>query len=173
MNKAPGRLPFAVRAAVAVAGPVLVATLVGDVSLGLMAGLGSFTVLFGANTAGRFRARLLPTVGLGLTLSAALGVATPWQRRRPTSPRGCGRTSRRSWPSPTWAMRSWGCWQPNSVRAREAAGRVPQALTRITRLPVTEYRDPVSLRDDVLAAAAELWEWRTDEHPQDPPTRSL
>lgn len=76
VNKASGRWQFAVRAAIAVAAPVLVASLLGDVRPGLMAGLGAFTVLFGANTAGRFRARLLPMMGLGFVLAASLGVLT-------------------------------------------------------------------------------------------------
>ncbi|MDO5677790.1 MAG: FUSC family protein [Propionibacteriaceae bacterium] len=76
VNKASGRWPFALRAAIAVAGPVLVAALLGDLRPGLMAGLGAFTVLYGANTAGRFRAKLLPTMGLGFVAAATLGVLT-------------------------------------------------------------------------------------------------
>lgn len=76
VNKAAGRWPFALRAAVAVAGPVLVATLLGQPRLGLMTGLGAFTVLYGAGAAGRHRAILLPTVGLGLIAAASLGALT-------------------------------------------------------------------------------------------------
>lgn len=67
---------MALKAAIAVATPVAVASLIGDTSLGLMMGLGAFTVLFAPMTAGAFRIRLTSAVALGLTAAAALGVAT-------------------------------------------------------------------------------------------------
>ena len=47
--------PVALKAAIAVAGPVYVAALMGEVQTGLITGLGAFTVLYGPYTAGRSR----------------------------------------------------------------------------------------------------------------------
>ncbi|MGD7732555.1 FUSC family protein [Propionibacteriaceae bacterium G57] len=76
INKASGRWPVAVKASIAVAGPLLVATLLGEPRYGLMTGLGAFAVLYGPYTAGRFRARLVASVAAGLTAATALGVLT-------------------------------------------------------------------------------------------------
>lgn len=47
INKVSGRWPVALKAAIAVAGPVFVAAWVGDARAGLLTGLGAFTVLYG------------------------------------------------------------------------------------------------------------------------------
>ena len=81
INKVSGRWPVALKAAIAVAGPVFVAAWWGDARAGLLTGLGAFTVLYGPYTAGRFRVRLMSLVAVALTLCAALGVLTyrwPW-----------------------------------------------------------------------------------------------
>lgn len=79
VNRVSGRWPVALKAAIAVAGPVAVTALLGDATIGLMMGLGAFTVLFGPMTAGAFRIRLNAVVAAGLTAAAALGVLThPW-----------------------------------------------------------------------------------------------
>lgn len=54
--------------------PLLVTTLAGHQALGLIAGLGVFAVLYGADTPGRFRIRLTSTMAAGFVVSAALGV---------------------------------------------------------------------------------------------------
>lgn len=73
-NPARRRWPVALKAAVAVSLPVLVATLLGRPQLGLIAGLGVFAVLYGADTPGRFRIKLLSSMALAFVLAAALGV---------------------------------------------------------------------------------------------------
>lgn len=79
VNKVSGRWPVALKAAIAVAGPVFIAALLGETTLGLMTGLGAFTVLYGPQTAGRFRLRLMSAVALALVASTSIGVLThPW-----------------------------------------------------------------------------------------------
>lgn len=73
-NPARRRWPVALKAAVAVSLPVLVTTLLGHPQLGLIAGLGAFAVLYGPETPGRFRIKLLSAMAGALVLAAALGV---------------------------------------------------------------------------------------------------
>lgn len=67
------RWPVALKAAVAVSLPVLVATLFGRPELGLIAGLGVFAVLYGADTPGRFRIKLLSAMAFAFVLATTLG----------------------------------------------------------------------------------------------------
>lgn len=73
-NPARRRWPVALKAAVAMALPLLVTTLLGHPELGLMAGLGAFTVLYGAGAPGRFRIKLLSSMAGGFVVCAAAGV---------------------------------------------------------------------------------------------------
>lgn len=67
------RWPVALKAAITLLIPLSVATALGYQDDALLCSLGAFTVLYGPHTAGRFRARLLAVVGIGLILSATLG----------------------------------------------------------------------------------------------------
>jgi hypothetical protein len=68
------RWPLATQAAIGIAAPIAVMTLLGSASLGYIAASGAFTVLFAGSAAVVDRARILPFVALGLILCAALGV---------------------------------------------------------------------------------------------------
>lgn len=75
------RWPLATQAALGIAVPIAVMTLWGQPSLGYIAASGAFTVLFAGSASAVDRAKLLPLVGAGLVISAALGVALssiPW-----------------------------------------------------------------------------------------------
>lgn len=75
---APKRGPrwhLATQAALGIAVPIAVMTLLGEPSLGYIAASGAFTVLFAGAAPARDRARILPFVAAGLIVSAALGVA--------------------------------------------------------------------------------------------------
>lgn len=76
LNPSPPRWPVAVKAAVAMAVPLSVGQLAGHLSLGLVASLGVFTILYGATAPGRFRARVMALAALGLTGAVALGAMT-------------------------------------------------------------------------------------------------
>lgn len=69
----PTRWPVALRAALAVAIPLTLATLAGHHAWGLMCGTGAFTVLYGAGRPLRSRIRLLVIVAAGLVSAMALG----------------------------------------------------------------------------------------------------
>lgn len=74
---APKRGPrwhLATQAALGIAVPIAVMTLLGEPSLGYIAASGAFTVLFAGTAPVIDRARILPFVALGLIISAALGV---------------------------------------------------------------------------------------------------
>lgn len=74
---APKRGPrwhLATQAALGIAVPIAVMTLLGEPSLGYIAASGAFTVLFAGTAPAIDRARMLPFVALGLIISAALGV---------------------------------------------------------------------------------------------------
>lgn len=81
---APKRGPrwhLATQAALGIAVPIAVMTLLGEPSLGYIAASGAFTVLFAGTAPVIDRARILPFVAAGLIVSAALGVvlsANPW-----------------------------------------------------------------------------------------------
>jgi len=79
---APSRGPrwqIGVQAGLGIALPIAVMTLLGQPVLGYIAASGAFTVLFAAGAPVLERARLLPVIGVGLVISAALGVAAaPW-----------------------------------------------------------------------------------------------
>lgn len=75
------RWPIATQAALGIALPIAVMTLLGQAPLGYIAASGAFTVLFVGSAPVVERARVLPFVGLALIASAALGVAAsanPW-----------------------------------------------------------------------------------------------
>lgn len=75
---APKRGPrwhLATQAALGIAVPIAVMTLLGEPSLGYIAASGAFTVLFAGTAPVIDRARILPFVAAGLIASAALGVA--------------------------------------------------------------------------------------------------
>lgn len=76
INRVSGRWPVALKASIAVGGPVMAAALLGETRLGLMTGLGAFAILYAPYTAGRLRLKVVATVAAGLTLSAALGAVT-------------------------------------------------------------------------------------------------
>lgn len=74
---APKRGPrwhLATQAALGIAVPIAVMTVLGEPSLGYIAASGAFTVLFAGTAPAIDRARMLPFVALGLIISAALGV---------------------------------------------------------------------------------------------------
>ncbi|MDN3443289.1 FUSC family protein [Microbacterium sp. APC 3901] len=81
---APKRGPrwhLATQAALGIAVPIAVMTMIGQPSLGYIAASGAFTVLFAGTAPVVDRARILPFVAAGLIASAALGVAAsanPW-----------------------------------------------------------------------------------------------
>ncbi|WP_176697148.1 FUSC family protein [Microbacterium sp. 3J1] len=68
------RWPLATQAALGIAAPIAVMTLLGQPSLGYVAASGAFTVLFAGSAPVVDRARILPLVGAGLIVSAILGV---------------------------------------------------------------------------------------------------
>ncbi|WP_432559106.1 FUSC family protein [Granulicoccus sp. GXG6511] len=68
------RWPIALKAAVAISLPLLVTTLLGHSDLGLIAGLGAFAVLYGADTPGRFRIKLMSAMAASFVISVAVGV---------------------------------------------------------------------------------------------------
>lgn len=75
---APKRGPrwhLATQAALGIAVPIAVMTLLGEPSFGYIAASGAFTVLFAGTAPVVERARILPFVALGLVGSAALGIA--------------------------------------------------------------------------------------------------
>lgn len=75
---APKRGPrwhLATQAALGIAVPIAVMTMIGQPSLGYVAASGAFTVLFAGTAPVIDRARILPFVAAGLIASAALGVA--------------------------------------------------------------------------------------------------
>ena len=74
---APKRGPrwhLATQAALGIAVPIAVMTLLGEPSLGYIAASGAFTVLFAGTAPVIDRAKILPFVALGLIVSATLGV---------------------------------------------------------------------------------------------------
>lgn len=73
------RLAIAVRAAVSIAVPFGVLTLLGHEGIGLQTAAGAFVALFAAGAAAGERAKVLPIVGAALLACAALGtILTPW-----------------------------------------------------------------------------------------------
>lgn len=74
LNDGPWRWRVGLEAGVAVAIPLLLFTLAGLQDIGLMASLGTFTVIYFAATERRSRVRALVPVALGLVACAALGV---------------------------------------------------------------------------------------------------
>ena len=80
LSPTPGnRFGVATRAALAMAVPFGVLSLLGHEDIGLQTAAGAFTTLFAASATARERAKVLPFVALALLLSAALGaILTPW-----------------------------------------------------------------------------------------------
>lgn len=75
------RWQLGLQAALGLTVPIVVMTLLGMPTLGYVAASGAFTVLFAGASAVVERARVLPLVGIGLTLSAMAGAfaaAEPW-----------------------------------------------------------------------------------------------
>jgi hypothetical protein len=68
------RWPIGLQAAIGLAGPIAVMTLIGQPSLGYIAASGAFTVLFAGSSPVTERAKVLPFVATGLIVSAALGL---------------------------------------------------------------------------------------------------
>lgn len=68
------RWPLATQAAIGIAAPIAVMTLIGQAPLGYVAASGAFTVLYAGSAAVVDRARVLPVVAASLLVSAALGV---------------------------------------------------------------------------------------------------
>lgn len=81
---APSRGPrwhLATQAALGIAAPIAVMTLLGHAPLGYIAASGAFTVLFAGSAPAVDRARILPLVAAGLVAAATLGVlvaGSPW-----------------------------------------------------------------------------------------------
>lgn len=75
------RWPLALTAALGIAAPIAVMTLLGQASLGYIAASGAFTVLFAGSAPVVDRARVLPFVAAGLLACASLGAlaaGNPW-----------------------------------------------------------------------------------------------
>lgn len=80
---APARGPrwqLGLQAAIGIAAPIAVMTLLGHPTLGYIAGSGAFTVLFAGAAPAVERARVLPFIAAGLTLCAALGAYASAER---------------------------------------------------------------------------------------------
>ena len=73
VQSVPHRWPFALRAAICVAVPILVGWAVGDVAAGLIATIGGFTALYGSGRPYLNRALHLAVIAVSLALSVALG----------------------------------------------------------------------------------------------------
>lgn len=69
------RWPLALQAAIALATPVAVGSVLDRPNLGLLAATGAFTALYAPSVSVRERLRILPFVAVGLVLVAALGTA--------------------------------------------------------------------------------------------------
>lgn len=68
------RWPIGLQAALGIAAPIAVMTLIGRPALGFVAASGAFTVLFAGSSPVRERAKIQPFVAAALIVSAALGV---------------------------------------------------------------------------------------------------
>lgn len=79
INESPTRWPIALKAALAMGVPLVVATLLGHQQWGLVGNMGAFAALYGPKQPRRFRFRLLVSVAAGLIASAAIGaLVAPW-----------------------------------------------------------------------------------------------
>jgi hypothetical protein len=81
LKPGPPRLWFAARAAVCMAVPVLVGWAAGEIASGLLATIGAFTALYGANRPYLYRAGFLAALAVSLAVFVALGdwaAALPW-----------------------------------------------------------------------------------------------
>ena len=80
-NSGPRRWPFALRAAICMAVPVLLGWAAGDPSAGLIATIGGFTSLYGSGRPYLNRARYLAVIAVSFAAAVALGdwaAATAW-----------------------------------------------------------------------------------------------
>lgn len=68
------RWPLALQAAIGIAAPIAVSTVLGQAPLGYIAASGAFTVLYAGSAPVVDRARVLPIIAASLLLSAALGI---------------------------------------------------------------------------------------------------
>ena len=75
LRAAPGRFPFALRAALCMGVPVLAGVAAGDVAAGLMATIGAFTSLYGSGRPYLYRAFMLAWIALGMAIAVGLGIA--------------------------------------------------------------------------------------------------
>lgn len=73
LNPAPRRWPFALRAGICMAVPVLVGWLLGDAAAGLIATIGGFTALYGSGRPYLNRAGYLAVIALSFAVAVALG----------------------------------------------------------------------------------------------------
>lgn len=80
LNPAPTRWPFALRAGICMAVPVLTGWLAGDTAAGLIATIGGFTALYGSGRPYLNRAGYLAVVALSFAAAVALG---DWAARIP------------------------------------------------------------------------------------------
>jgi len=81
LNPVPRRWPFALRAGICMAVPVLVGWLCGDVSAGLIATIGGFTALYGSGRPYLNRAGYLAAIAVWFAAAVALGdwaAQIPW-----------------------------------------------------------------------------------------------
>ncbi|MEZ3161236.1 FUSC family protein [Microbacterium sp. BWT-B31] len=72
------RWPLALQASLAIAVPIAAATIAGEPRVGFQASAGAFIVIFGSQLPTVERAKLLPVLGAGLYLCAALGLLAAW-----------------------------------------------------------------------------------------------
>lgn len=68
------RWPLALQAAIGIAAPIAVSTVLGQAPLGYIAASGAFTVLYAGSAPVVDRSRVLPIIAVSLLLSAALGI---------------------------------------------------------------------------------------------------
>jgi len=68
------RWPLALQAAIGIAAPIAVLTVLGQAPLGYIAASGAFTVLYAGSAPVVDRARVLPIIAVSLLLSAAFGI---------------------------------------------------------------------------------------------------
>src|SRR5690242_9049773 len=81
LNRAPRRWPFALRAGLCMAVPILVGWALGDIAAGLIATIGGFTSVYGSGRPYLNRGAYLGVVAASLAAAVALGdwaAVAPW-----------------------------------------------------------------------------------------------
>ncbi len=76
LRPSPPRTVIALRAALAMGAPVVAGSLAGDISAGLLATIGAFTVLYGPDRPYLNRAVLLATIAIAFTIVVVIGLLT-------------------------------------------------------------------------------------------------